>query len=490
MGRPCPKWDGRYIGAALPQASTHLGTDELDAVRQALENMDAGVTVLDAAGRLLYANAAAARLVGYDSPSDLIAATGPAAMARFDLVGIDGRPFAPEQLPSRLAFSGRSTEAVIRFRPRGAGADRWSRVRGVPVLDASGKPVRVVTFFSDVTGQQQEEIQRQFLLRAADELNSSLDYEKTLQSVAQLAVPALADWCAVDLLHGDELKRVATAHVDPAKLALVSEIHERWPSSRFSTGGGRDIIRTGKAQLVKQISQEMLTAAAADEAQLRVVEQLKLCSYIGVPLTAYDRPVGALIFATAESGRHYTERDLRTAQTLASRVSLAIERARSYQEVDRSRSATQESFRLMVEGVKDYAIFRLDPRGIVSTWNAGAQLIKGYRAEEIIGSHFSRFYRAEEVRAGKCELELEGSRTRAGGSARTGPSSGPTSSSPRSSTGKGKSPASSRSRAISRSEDGPRRNGRRGWRRNRPARPRTNFLRCSATSCATRWPPS
>jgi PAS domain S-box-containing protein len=63
---------------------------------------------------------------------------------------------------------------------------------------------------------------------------------------------------------------------------------------------------------------------------------------------------------------------------------------------------------LLVEAVKDYAIFMLDPSGRVMTWNAGAQRIKGYEAREIIGHHFSEFYDPEEVRAGKCERELEG----------------------------------------------------------------------------------
>src|SRR6185503_13799491 len=75
---------------------------------------------------------------------------------------------------------------------------------------------------------------------------------------------------------------------------------------------------------------------------------------------------------------------------------------------EEQRRAAEERFQLLVESVKDYAIFILDPRGHVSTWNTGAERIKGYRAEEIIGSHFSRFYPEEDVRAGKCELELEG----------------------------------------------------------------------------------
>jgi PAS domain S-box-containing protein len=79
----------------------------------------------------------------------------------------------------------------------------------------------------------------------------------------------------------------------------------------------------------------------------------------------------------------------------------------SHQATPERPRASEDQFRLLVEGVQDYAIFMLDPSGHVSTWNAGAQRIKGYRAEEIIGEHFSIFYPEEDVRAGKTEMELE-----------------------------------------------------------------------------------
>jgi PAS domain S-box-containing protein len=67
---------------------------------------------------------------------------------------------------------------------------------------------------------------------------------------------------------------------------------------------------------------------------------------------------------------------------------------------------SEERFRLLVESVHDYAIFLLDPTGHVASWNAGAERIKGYRAEDIIGQHFSRFYPQDDIDAGKCEMEL------------------------------------------------------------------------------------
>jgi len=68
---------------------------------------------------------------------------------------------------------------------------------------------------------------------------------------------------------------------------------------------------------------------------------------------------------------------------------------------------SEENYRLLVEGVKDYAIFMLDPDGRVATWNAGAENIRGYRAEEIVGQHFSCFYPPEDIEEGKPDRELK-----------------------------------------------------------------------------------
>jgi PAS domain S-box-containing protein len=84
----------------------------------------------------------------------------------------------------------------------------------------------------------------------------------------------------------------------------------------------------------------------------------------------------------------------------AGTVREVVERRRADRQAD-------ESFRLLVESVRDYAIFMLDPTGHVATWNLGAERIKGYTASEIIGRHFSTFYLAEEAATGICEQELQ-----------------------------------------------------------------------------------
>jgi PAS domain S-box-containing protein len=79
----------------------------------------------------------------------------------------------------------------------------------------------------------------------------------------------------------------------------------------------------------------------------------------------------------------------------------------SMADVRKTPSFGEDRFRLLVEAVRDYAIFMLDPEGRILTWNAGAERIKGYRAEEAIGKHFSIFYPPEDIQAGKTEKELE-----------------------------------------------------------------------------------
>ena len=122
-----------------------------------------------------------------------------------------------------------------------------------------------------------------------------------------------------------------------------------------------------------------------------------------VPLRL-DHDVLGTIVVSRRKDRPFEARDLATLEELAHMAVLALHNAVLVDQARRSDSqirASEERFHLLVDSVKDYAIFMLDPRGYITTWNQGAERIKGYRAGEIIGRHFSIFYPAEDVAAGE-----------------------------------------------------------------------------------------
>jgi PAS domain S-box-containing protein len=174
--------------------------------------------------------------------------------------------------------------------------------------------------------------QAAFLAEAGRVLSSSLDYESTLRSVARLSVPRIADWCAVDIVgEGGALQRIAVAHVDPQKVEFARMLQERYPADPKAPGGVHEVIRTGKAAYIARIPPALLEASAQDDDHLRIIRELNLTSYMCLPLTMQGKAIGAITFVSAESGRQYSEDDVRFAHELAARASLAIENARAYE---------------------------------------------------------------------------------------------------------------------------------------------------------------
>ncbi len=170
-----------------------------------------------------------------------------------------------------------------------------------------------------------------FLAEAGKTLSGSLDYERTLKAVARLAVPTIADWCAVDIVNErGALQRLAVAHVDPVKVQLAVSLQERYPPNRDTPGSVYEVIRTGKPAFMSRIPGELIAAAARDDEHRRLLKELNLTSYMCVPLMTHGQPFGAITLVSAESGRTYSDEDVRFVQELAVRASLAVENARSY----------------------------------------------------------------------------------------------------------------------------------------------------------------
>ncbi len=229
-------------------------------------------------------------------------------------------------------------------------------------INYGGKQV-ICAAIRDITERKRTEEEQRFLAEASEVLSSSLDYRATLESVAHLAVPTLADWCVVDILTEDgSLERLAVAHSDSKKVAQAYELQERYPPDPDAPRGVPNVLRTGEPEMMTEIPEELLDAAAVDAEHREIIRELGLKSYMVVPLVARGRTLGAISLVTAESGRRYREADLRMAEDLARRAALAVDNARLYGEAqkeiaerEKAQEALRESeerLRLSVESTK------------------------------------------------------------------------------------------------------------------------------------------
>ena len=224
--------------------------------------------------------------------------------------------------------------------------ERWLHTRAQVLADEEGRAARIIGLLSDVTERRYREEARAFLDTASQRLAASMDPVRTLEEVAELAVPRLADWCAVQLATDTTtgaFEQVAVAHADPDKVRWARELQQRYPPDPDSPTGAPAVIRSGRSELYPEIDQAVLEAAALDEEQIRLVRELQMHSVMIVPMTVRERTVGAITFVWAESGRRYEARDLELAEELGRRAGLALDHARLFTREHRTAELLQRA---------------------------------------------------------------------------------------------------------------------------------------------------
>jgi PAS domain S-box-containing protein len=290
------------------------------------------ITIRDREHRFLYANPAAVKHLGFGSWEELRDTAPDTIMSDFLVWDEDGREIGMDDIPSVRILRGEHAEPLlIRTVNRFDGAQRWNLLKAAPLLDADGLVEATITIIEDVTEQKRAEKRGAFLAQAGAVLASSLDYEQTLRNVAQLAVPEVADWCAVDLVDDDgDRHSVAVAHVDPARLALAEELRAYEPERLDPNQGIGLVFSTGRSLLYPEIPESMLVAAATDERHMELLRAVGLRSGLVVPMKLGERTLGALTLVSSESGRALDEFDLQLAEQVAARAAVAIENSRLY----------------------------------------------------------------------------------------------------------------------------------------------------------------
>jgi PAS domain S-box-containing protein len=312
---------------------------------------------------------------------------------------------------------------------RSDGRERWLLSHGVPRYSVDGTFQGYIGSAVDITERKLDEVElskslarekralRQaekvqnklkYLAEASIILNSSLDYAKTMGSLARLLTPAVCDWFVVDLYFNDKLRRLTIYHENSDKIQLAEEMQEKYPPDMQDGEGIPRVIRTGESLLIKKLSDKILKENIKNEELLNIFSRLGIRSVIIVPLKLRERILGAITLCTAESGNYYDEDDLGFAEDIAHRASVAIDNAhlfRQIEELNRNLEYTieqqqkeikyrkkiekelresEERFRLITENSNDF-ISLLDENDRYIFTNRAFTRMLGYEENDIVG---------------------------------------------------------------------------------------------------------
>ena len=294
------------------------------------------IITMDEAGRIRFANPATELLFGY--PAD-------------ELIGKSLTMLMPER------FRRDHQVGLGRYLKTGKRNLEWSYLR-LPGLHRDGHEITLSLSFGeyregehkiftgilrDISDVVQRESGLKFLLEASELLTSSLDYEVTLQRVAELATRSIADWAAIDLVENGSVRRVVIAHPDPEKIKLAEELQAKYPSDPSSATGIHHVIRTGERVVAAEVSDELILAAAVDDRHLELIRALDIRSYMCVPLKLRDEVIGALTLVSSTPGRSYSEGDADLASELARRAAVSIDNARLYSSAHEARVTAEQA---------------------------------------------------------------------------------------------------------------------------------------------------
>jgi PAS domain S-box-containing protein len=339
----------------------------------------------------------------------------------FDLLHPDDKEHSLALVRALLATA--EERVIMQHRVRHKqGTYRWIEVTMTNLLTDPDVHAIVATF-RDITERKQDEERQQLLDEASKLLVSSLDHQITLQEIAQMIVPKLADYCRIGILDEEHhIKDITVNHIHPEQLALVRALYEQYRDRTNATHGLQRLFETGKPELISDVSGDVLPSMQDNPELLTIIQALGLKSYMGTPLIVHDRIIGAITFSSTQPHRHYTPDDLTFAQELARRIALVLENARLHREaqeeiaerkrVEAQLRQSEERYRLVVEHTMDL-ITLLDIQGTIIYNSPSCQTLLGYTPQEMIGEPALSFVHPDD----RARLEVELTNVVRGGSA-------------------------------------------------------------------------
>jgi PAS domain S-box-containing protein len=366
-----PNEDPLYLVAFIDditerRQAQHEASRTNSLLRATLESTADGILVVDVSGKILSFNQKMADMWGVppeifgsgddeaainaavsklEHPDDFMAKVRDLydhpEIASYDVLELkDGRTFERYSQPQRIGnvavgrvWSFRDVTARRRAEEQGRALEREQAARA----EAENSQKRTA-----------------LLAEASRVLSSSFDYQTTLAALVRLAVPTLADYCALDILVGDNnFERIGEAHVDPAKSMLIREVATFPRSALTASHPLVRVITTGQPVLEAEVTTEFIRAAFAEPAQAKTVEALGPRSLICVPLVDSGKAIGALTLVTSGSGRIYDEADLFLAADVARRAAVVVEHARLFHQAEQATRARDDVLAVVAHDLRN-----------------------------------------------------------------------------------------------------------------------------------------
>jgi PAS domain S-box-containing protein len=292
-----------------------------------------GVYTIDAEGLIRFVNRAAAEQLGYDVRE----MRGQNGHELFHHSYPDGTPFPKEACPIWVAaVAGRAVQVQDEVLWRRDGSSFPVAYASSPVR-RDGEVIGAVVRFTDVTEQKRAAEGLQLLAESGRVLSSSLEVDDTLQAIARLAVPQLAEMAMVDVIEDGAVRRIAASHADEATAALFERARQFPP--RIGDGGPQaEVMGTGRSLLMRDIDEGWIQGLDRGPEHAQLVRDLGIRSLMAVPLMAREQVLGTLTLVRTAARPCFDEADLELAKELGLRAALAVENARLY---DSARSATR-----------------------------------------------------------------------------------------------------------------------------------------------------
>jgi PAS domain S-box-containing protein len=343
--------DGRFLGALAMVADRTKSkeaeeslAESMNLTRSVIDGTTDAVFVKDRQGRYVFINTAGAGFAG---------------LLPENVVGKDDTAFfgaetarALRENDANVMRSGKTStyEEVAIAKD---GVRHVFSVTKAPWRDTAGRVIGLIGIARDVTERRRIEDEQRLLAEVSDALARSIDFEDTLQRVANLLVPRLADWCFVDWVEEGAF-RTAIAHEDPARLEVMRRLLDLYvvPRDGLTTNIRGRVFRTTKAETGE--ATEALMASIVDEGDhLDDLRAMGLRFYAIVPLLVRGRAVGVMTLLSAKSGRRYGGEDVAVASEIGRRAAMAIENARLYRDAQRAIVARNDLLAMVAHDLRN-----------------------------------------------------------------------------------------------------------------------------------------